>query len=296
MQLASLILVLSAFGAAAANVEELIAHSFAQSQTPPQQTAPPQKPPQTPPTAEKPPTPPAGSKPQTPAAEAKPQPAVRPTVTVFVTDRSGQPISSVSVKASGPVERTGSTDVEGTLVFRNVTAGSYRLRFEHGQYVTLDRDITVQAGRPLKTTVALDLAPPPPPPPKPEIVTPPAPPPPPPLPAVEPSAVAIPDFVEKNYIGSAPSKYSSVGCTASATTVLIQLRDPLAEHTHADSDEILYVVAGEGTHRVAGKDMPLAPGSLAIVPRGTTHSVARRGRAPIIVLSTLSGPPCPSLK
>jgi mannose-6-phosphate isomerase-like protein (cupin superfamily) len=292
-------LVLSAVGATSAHAG-FITDSFAQGQTPPTQTPPPQKPPQTPPTAEKPataekPQTPPGAKP--PVSTPKPQPAARPTVTIFVTDHSGQPISGVSVRATGPVERTGETDVEGTLVFRNMTAGTYRLRFEHAKFVTFDREVTVQAGRPLKTTAALDAAPPPPPPPKPEpAATPPPPPAPPPPPDVEPSAVAITDFIEKNYIGSAPSKYSSLGCTASATAVLIQLRDPLAEHTHADSDEFLYVVAGEGTHRVAGKETPLAPATLAIVPRGKPHSLARKGRSPLIAVSILSGPPCSSLK
>jgi mannose-6-phosphate isomerase-like protein (cupin superfamily) len=285
MQLSSVIFVLSMAGALTNTASSV--RPFAQGQTQPPSSTP-QKPTQTPPTAEKPQTPSPG--------DAKPQAAARPTITVFVTDRSGQPIADVSVKASGPVERTGNTDVEGTVIFRNVTPGVYRLRFDRERYVTLEREVTVQAGRPLKTTAALDAAPPPPPPPKPEPVAPAPPPEPQPLPKVEPSSVAITDYIENNYIGGAPSKYSSVGCTASSTAVLIQLRDPLVEHTHKDSDEILYVVAGEGTHRVAGKDMPLAPGTMAVVPRGTPHSVSRRGRAPIIVLSILSGPICPTLK
>jgi mannose-6-phosphate isomerase-like protein (cupin superfamily) len=221
------------------------------------------------------------------------QPATRTSITVSVTDRSGKPIADSVVKAAGPVEREGTTDAEGNVVLRSVNAGSYRLRFEHEDFVTLERDVTVQAGRPLKMSVALTAAPPPPPPPPPKPEPEPAAPPPT-APAFEaqPSSVDIPAFFEKNYIGNAPSKSSTVGCTASSTATLVQIRDPLAEHTHADSDEMIYVVAGEGTEKLAGRDVPLTPGTFSVIPRNMAHSLARRGGRPLVMLSILSGPPC----
>jgi hypothetical protein len=51
--------------------------------------------------------------------------------------------------------------------------------------------------------------------------------------------VDIPDLFEKNFIGSAAVKRSPIGCTASSTSTLVQLRDPLADHAHADSDELI---------------------------------------------------------
>jgi mannose-6-phosphate isomerase-like protein (cupin superfamily) len=38
----------------------------------------------------------------------------------------------------------------------------------------------------------------------------------------------------------------------------------------------------------------LAPGSLTVVPRGLPHATERRGRNPLIVLSTLAGAACPA--
>ena len=70
------------------------------------------------------------------------------------------------------------------------------------------------------------------------------------------------------------------------------LRDPLAEHTHDDADEAIYVVAGEGTQHIAGRDVPLSPGTLAMVPRGTPHTITRLGTKVLVLLSVLSGPPC----
>jgi quercetin dioxygenase-like cupin family protein len=85
---------------------------------------------------------------------------------------------------------------------------------------------------------------------------------------------------------------SLVGCAPTAAANVLQLRDPLNQHVHPDADELIYVVAGEGTHQIAGRGIALSAGILAVVPRGTPHSILRRGGRPIIVLSILSGPPC----
>ena len=231
------------------------------------------------------------SRPAAQSAQTRQPVAARVTVAVFVTSMDGKPLPEVWVRASGPVDREGSTDPSGTVTFSNVTAGAYRLRFEHNNFVTLERDVAV-VGKPLKTSVALNAAPPPPPPPKVEA----------PAPAPAPTAVQsgsyppmsvdITDFFEKNFIGNAPFKRSPIGCTNSSTSTLVQLRDPLADHAHADADELIYVVAGEGTHKVAGQERQLAGGVFAIVPRGNSHSIVRRGRQPLVMISTLSGPPC----
>ena len=96
----------------------------------------------------------------------------------------------------------------------------------------------------------------------------------------------------KAKVGSDPLKEDQLGCTASAKTTLLQVRDPLPERAVADADEVLYVVAGEGTLRLGNRDVPLSATTLAIVPRGTVRALTRRGRNPLILLSTVSGPPC----
>ena len=221
------------------------------------------------------------------------KPAPRPTLTALVTNLEGTPLPDVAVSADGPVDREGSTDAQGTITFRNMNAGQYRLRFLHDEYVTLEKDVTVQAGRPLKVAVSLNAAPAPleppsaPPAPKPNTptTTPSGPP-------AEPTTVSLPDFIERNYVGRNPALVLRLGCAAAATATLLQLREPLAEHRHDDADETLYVVAGDGNHRVNGRDTPISAGTFALVPRGTTHAISRRGSNPIIVLSVLSGPPC----
>jgi mannose-6-phosphate isomerase-like protein (cupin superfamily) len=228
-----------------------------------------------------------------PAAQARQGGPARLTIAVLVTSMDGTPLPEIWVKASGPVDREGATDPSGTVTFANVTAGAYRLRFEHEKFVTLERDVTVVAGRPLKASVVLNAAPPPPPPPKVETT-------PPPVPvattgtssAYAPMSVDIPDLFEKNFIANAPVKRSPIGCTMSSTSTLVQLREPIADHAHADADELIYVVAGEGTHKIAGKEHSLSSGVFSIVPRGITHGIVRRGRQPLVIISTMSGPPC----
>jgi mannose-6-phosphate isomerase-like protein (cupin superfamily) len=244
--------------------------------------------------------PPAQTPPPAAPASATPRPAAprpRPTTPVaqiVVRDNSGTGLEGVKIAVTGPTSLQATTDAKGVST-ATLPPGTYRFRFERADFVTLERDVTVRAGQPTEVAVALNLAPPPPAP----VALPPPPPPPPPAPKAAapsgpPSSLSILQFLEKNYIGRDPLKESVLGCTGAATTRLLQLRDSLASHTHAESDEIIYVVAGEGMARVGDQMMPLAPGTLTVIPRGLAHATERRGKSPLILLSTLAGAPCPS--
>jgi mannose-6-phosphate isomerase-like protein (cupin superfamily) len=235
------------------------------------------------------------AKPQPP----KPQPATRKpaspssataALNVTVTDGKGTPINGVNVRATGPVDREGATQ-GGSIRFEGLRTGMYRLRFEHDDFVTLERDVNMPAGqRSLDQYVTLSAAekeePPPPPPPEP------------PKPAGLPPpgkavTVSVPDFVEQNLIrNSEPQKASSMACSGLVQTVLWQVREPWDQRQHAESDAMLYVVGGEGTMRMNERDIPLAAGRFVSVPRGTTYGLTRRGRNPLIVLANLAGEAC----
>lgn len=259
-----------------------------QTGTPPQ--TPPQAPPQTPPPAS------APKKPaQATGTAGRDKPAGRPNITVTVTNMSGRPVEDAMVRAAGPVDREARTDANGTVLLRNMGAGTYRLRFEHAEYITLERELT-HGARATNVSVALSAAPSKPvaepePPPKAEAPAAPVLP-----PAGPPTFVSIPDYVEKNYVGGAPQLSSQVGCVPSASSKVVQLREPLAEHAHQNADELIYVVAGEGTHKIKGNDIPLEAGMFVTVPRGTPHSITRKGRNPIILLSIVTEPCTPQPK
>lgn len=243
--------------------------------------------------------------PQTPAPPQQPAPQTSPapkpanprpstasaTLTINVTDRGGLPVQGVVVTASGPIDREGSSLAGGMVRFLNMKTGEYRLRFEHPKFVVLERDVVMRPGASQSIEVTLSPAadaPPkleaPPPAPAPAAVN---------APAGEPKAVPVVDFIERNFIsGRDPMKEDTLGCTASAKTNLVQVRDPLPERVLADADETIYVVAGEGTLRLGNRDVALAATTLAVVPRGTARGITRKGRNPLIFVSVLSGPPC----
>jgi mannose-6-phosphate isomerase-like protein (cupin superfamily) len=239
---------------------------------------------------------PAPQAPPPDAPKTAPQPAPRrraasplpTTVTLNVTDPSGAPIGGVKITAVGATTRETTTVAGGVGRFLNVKPGDYRLRFEHEGFVTLERDVTVKGGSPLSLDAVLTLAPAPP-----KVETP--------APVAktndappgDPRTVTVVDFVEKNFIGGRdPQKEDQLGCTASAKTTLLQVREDVPEKAQADADEVLYVVAGEGTLRLGNKDVPLSATTLAVVPRGTVRALSRRGKNPLILLSIVSGPAC----
>ena len=214
------------------------------------------------------------------------------TLEIRVTDRSGAVLGDATVRAEGPVPREGKTDAEGGATLRTLPTGTYRLRFDREGFVALEKEVTLKAGAAQTVHAALTPAPPPP-------APVPAAPPPPPLPATpaftpgSPQVISIPDFADKQLITSKETtKEALIGCSGAAATRLLQARSPIPAHTHADADEVLYVVAGDATLLLGGREHRISSGSLAIVPRGMEHSLTRRSSGPVILTSTLSGPPC----
>jgi mannose-6-phosphate isomerase-like protein (cupin superfamily) len=211
---------------------------------------------------------------------------------VRVTDRSGAAIAGAMVRMEGgPSSRDGSTNAQGLVTFQSVRAGTYRLRLEREGFTTLEKEVVIRTTR-ITADAALTPAP-----------APPAPlPAPPPVPIVVPEApkltpgaveiVSVPTLAEKLLKGSEPSTESAIGCSGATLTRLFVLRQPLAGHSHDDADETIYVVAGEGTISVGDRRENIAAGSLSVVPRTIAHTVTPRGRNPVILVSTISGPPC----
>jgi len=210
----------------------------------------------------------------------------------MVTALDGRTLPEVVVRAAGPVDREAPTDPSGLVTLANMAPGTYRLRFEHPGFITFEKEISLAAGRPMRASVSLSAAPPPPPPPKVE-----PPPPSPVAPAVpadnyQSSVVNFLSWIDSSFIGRAPSKQLAAGCTASATSSLVQINESISERTRADSDETIYVVAGEATIRMAGREQVLTTTSVATIPRGLAYSITRRGSRPFMFVSTLSGQPC----
>lgn len=208
------------------------------------------------------------------------------TFAIAVADPAGTPVGDVKVTltaATGAVTRTSRTE-RGRTVFENLPAGEYRLRFEKNGYIALDRDVTGRGAKPID--VKITLAPEPLPPIDPVRTLPP--------PVVEARMVVLdmPAFIEKNYIGRAPGKMTPLGCATGGNSTLVQINEPLAQHTHDDADEFIYVIAGQGMAQLSGRQESLGPAVFLMIPRGMPHTLTAGPKKPLVLMSVRAGEKC----
>ena len=240
---------------------------------------------------------------QTPAASSTPAPspaaqtrrAAAPAtgaIDIRVTDRTGRTVPGARVTAEGPSSRDAKSDNSGFIGFRSMTAGTYRLRAEAEGYFTFEKEVALKAGPVLPVELALSPAPPPPaPPPPPPVVAAPSAAPPPPPPG-NPRVLSLLDIAERSLNGREPVRTVPIGCSGQSNAQLRVVRETLQSPAPADADDMLYVIAGEGSVALGGKTTPVTAGWFSIVPRGSTATVARKGRNPMILLSIVGGPTC----
>ena len=248
------------------------------------------------PTTQKPATapPPATQKPAgtTPAPRRAPTTSTRSGMAITVTSPQGATISGVQVALTGPTERGGETDVSGQVNFPGLQAGTYRLRFSGDKVTAFEKEVIVRAGQISDVDVTLSAAP------EPRVVVKDAPAlPPGPTTAAsgpkgEPVTYAIGELLEKEYVGKQPRRETLLSCSGNERAAMIQLNEPMPERLYENADAIYYVLGGEGTLMLNGKETKLGLNGFASVPRGTSHSFLKRGSRLLVLLSVLSGEPC----
>src|SRR5436190_829110 len=205
------------------------------------------------------------------------------TFAVLVSDPSGTPLPDAKVILSGPAARTRRTE-GGRAVFEGLPAGDYRFRFEKIGYVTFERQVTARGAKPIDVNVTLtpvDL---------------------PPLKSVGPLppqavdakfvVLDMPAFIEKNYVGRAAGKTTPLGCAAGGAGTLLQINDAVAQHTHDDADEFVYVVAGQGAVRLSDRQETLGPGVFLMIPRHIAHTLTAGPKKPLVLVSVRAGEKC----
>ena len=72
----------------------------------------------------------------------------------------------------------------------------------------------------------------------------------------------------------------------------MQINEPVTEHTHADADEFVYVIAGQGTARLGDRQEPLSAGVFMMIPRGAAHAFTAAAKKPLVLISTRAGEQC----
>ena len=268
------------------------AQAGTQAQKPAQPATPPAAQAQKPATPTPTPAAPPVAQPQKPAAPAtqapKPTAAARLSMVLFVTDPGGKPVSDVKATVvDGPIDRAGTADKDGIVRLSSVRPGTYRLRFEAKGFITFEREVAVRAGVPAEIEVTLNPAPAPPalPPPPPQQAAPE-----PSLPSPgessgQPEAQYLADWIDQNLIGRNDAKKETVvGRVKGAVASVLQVRDPQKNRSDPGADEFLYIIAGDGAVRFDGRTESVTAGWFITVPRGTSYTVERRGRNPLIVL------------
>jgi mannose-6-phosphate isomerase-like protein (cupin superfamily) len=233
---------------------------------------------------------PATQKPATTPARRAPAASARSGMAITVTSPQGATISGVQVALMGPTERGGETDGSGQVNFPGLQAGTYRLRFSGDKVTAFEKEVAVVAGRIADVDVTLNPAP------EPKVIekTIPAP-----APAAavtgpkgQPVTYAIGDLLEKEFVGRQPRRETLLSCSGSERAAMIQLNEPMPERLYENADAIYYVLGGEGTLLLNGKETKLGLNGFASVPRGTPHSFTKRGNRLLVLLSVLSGEPC----
>ena len=262
----------------------------------PKPTAPATTPPATTPPATTPPatTPPATT---TPAAPRRaPATNSRAGMTITVTDPKGLTLPGIQVGVTGTTTRSGETDESGNINFTGLMAGTYRLRFDGENWISFEREVTLSAGKVQDVDVALNPAPEPPPPPAP------APAPEPVAPATkvgpkgQPQTVAILDWLDKEFVGRDPRRESILACSGNERTTILQLNEPMPQRLYEEADVVYYVLGGEGSVSLDGKNARITTNGFVSVPRGTPHSFEKRGNRPLMLLAVLGGEPCEKAK
>lgn len=78
--------------------------------------------------------------------------------------------------------------------------------------------------------------------------------------------------------------------SSSASATLIQIREGVKKHYHAEHDEIVYVIRGKGVMTVGGETKAIQAGDVVLMKRGSVHEVTNKTAEPLVALSVISPP------
>jgi mannose-6-phosphate isomerase-like protein (cupin superfamily) len=68
----------------------------------------------------------------------------------------------------------------------------------------------------------------------------------------------------------------------------------IGEETHTDTDQVLYLVDGEGSVVLNKKEQPFNKNDLVLVKAGTLHNFINKGTKPLKIITTYAPPHHPS--
>jgi len=94
--------------------------------------------------------------------------------------------------------------------------------------------------------------------------------------------VALPE--QALTIPGGPVASANLHADEAVTVNLLRLTGPVAMHRHLESEEIVYLLSGEGILHLKDGDRALAAGDFAVVQRNTPHGFEPTGPHPAVLL------------
>jgi hypothetical protein len=104
--------------------------------------------------------------------------------------------------------------------------------------------------------------------------------------------IAIEGLLEKEYVGKDPRRESLLSCSGNERATMIQLNGALPQRLYENADVVYYVLGGDGTATIDGRNSAIKTNDFVSVPRGTAHAFDRTGKRALVLLAVLSGEPC----
>src|SRR3954454_22346430 len=85
---------------------------------------------------------------------------------------------------------------------------------------------------------------------------------------------------------------SKTFASADGATISIQVGN-VPKHMHPNTNEIQYILEGTGTIWFGDKEVPVKPGDLVIIPKGTAHGGTKTEGAPFKAIAIKTPPQAP---
>jgi len=76
-----------------------------------------------------------------------------------------------------------------------------------------------------------------------------------------------------------------IGGTPGSTVFLVQVRGGESPHRHVTHDLAVTLLRGHGVLHIAGVELPMRAGDVAVIPRGVAHWYTNAGKRPSITLA-----------
>jgi len=89
------------------------------------------------------------------------------------------------------------------------------------------------------------------------------------------------------------SYFRNVLATGKNTQIVIMSIDvgsEIGSETHANNDQVLYLVGGRGRVVLDGEEKPFEKGDIVLVPAGTKHNFITEGDEPMKIITAYSPP------